>query len=64
MEDPRSRTAMLPPRPGIITADPRVDENVHVHTDDPAWASGAVSRLAPILLQAPAGRGGSPGPPP
>ncbi|WP_433463510.1 hypothetical protein [Spirillospora sp. CA-128828] len=45
------RTAMLPPRPGITTADPRIDERFHVHTADPAWASWAVSALAPMLLQ-------------
>ncbi|WP_345353758.1 hypothetical protein [Actinoallomurus liliacearum] len=44
------RTAVRPPRPGIATADPRVDERFHVHTDDPAWASRVTRALAPILL--------------
>ncbi|MEV5748454.1 hypothetical protein AB0L00_11610 [Actinoallomurus sp. NPDC052308] len=46
-------TTVRPPRPGIATADPRVDERFHVHTDDPTWASRATRELAPILLDGP-----------
>ncbi|GLY91427.1 hypothetical protein [Actinoallomurus iriomotensis] len=50
------RTAMLPARPGVTIGDPRVDERFHVHTDDPAWAGGALRGLTPTLLDGPAWR--------